>query len=109
MKSNVPQKKPPKFLLMVHQSLTTHNNCSINVHLEFSEFIDRFKVVLYNIDVTALCSVPKCKQSIFITHYTLTVVNGRWQDRLSVIITVMDLLTATLRGNITLVMGAETA
>ena len=26
------------------------------------------KVVLYNIDVTAMCSVVKCKQSCFIDH-----------------------------------------
>ena len=26
------------------------------------------KVVLYNVDVTAMCSVPKCKQSRFIDH-----------------------------------------
>ena len=26
------------------------------------------KVVLYNIDVTAMCSVAKCKQSGFIDH-----------------------------------------
>ena len=27
------------------------------------------KVVLYKIDVTAMWSVPKCKQSSFIDHY----------------------------------------
>ena len=43
-------------------------NCDLSdVFERFDEWVT-VKVVLYNIDVTAMCSVPKCKQSSFIDH-----------------------------------------
>ena len=34
----------------------------------FRNILEHFKLVLYNIDVTAICSVTKCKQSSFIDY-----------------------------------------
>ena len=41
-----------------------------SVHLERKPHgaIFAIKVVLYNIDITAMCSVAKCKQSCLIDH-----------------------------------------
>ena len=47
----------------------TETEAEHNVEAHFlSSLITWFKVVLYNVDITAMCSVPKCKQSSFITH-----------------------------------------
>ena len=41
---------------------------AVSFQFSYFECKNSVKVVLYNTDVTAMCSVPKCKQSSFIDH-----------------------------------------
>ena len=55
--------------LNLHSVVTT-NYCEAFIRNTIFVFIQvkKFKIVLYNIDVTAMCSVANCKQSCLIDH-----------------------------------------